>query len=572
MPMMEESAGLKVTRDLKAAVSAILQGYGDGQQSVTDASAELHRLCGCLELLLQFDQKEKKSFLRPRKDYWDFLSTALWQQRGDMEPSRFVRSQEKLKTPLGKGRAFIRFCLAHGQLAESLQLCLLNPELTREWYGPRSPLVCRELQEDILDSLYSLNGVAFDLDLQRPDLDGAWPMFSESRCSNSRKTQGRRPRRDKVSPKKISAACGGPKGVHQEEPHPNQASCLGDVPRGDCFAGLSGSQPHKHLPPFLEKKREDPRSPKAPRSRWEPEEELQQDQSEGAPRPGICLQNSTPSIQGQREGSKGAPKEVIGTEAEGRGGLPGAETQRSVEETHEGEAEWGHVQRLLTSSPRRTIEEVTWGRRQESEVPSIPGEHWVLQGLEKGEDSTTEKPQKRTGATSVAGREAQAEASLQDVVKSLRHQLRKAKEQGQHQKQLLMEQDRELKALQKQLSRCQEESAQLQAELARKQQEAERRDAMYQEELGGQRDLVQAMKRRVLELIQEKDNLWQKVQHLSSVAPECCVSCSKIFGRLSRRYPCRLCGGLVCHACSTDYNKRERCCPLCSRREDSQVT
>ncbi|XP_023587056.1 RUN and FYVE domain-containing protein 4 isoform X3 [Trichechus manatus latirostris] len=492
MPMMEESAGLKVTRDLKAAVSAILQGYGDGQQSVTDASAELHRLCGCLELLLQFDQKEKKSFLRPRKDYWDFLSTALWQQRGDMEPSRFVRSQEKLKTPLGKGRAFIRFCLAHGQLAESLQLCLLNPELTR------------------------------------------------SRCSNSRKTQGRRPRRDKVSPKKISAACGGPKGVHQEEPHPNQASCLGDVPRGDCFAGLSGSQPHKHLPPFLEKKREDPRSPKAPRSRWEPEEELQQDQSEGAPRPGICLQNSTPSIQGQREGSKGAPKEVIGTEAEGRGGLPGAETQRSVEETHEGEAEWGHVQRLLTSSPRRTIEEVTWGRRQESEVPSIPGEHWVLQGLEKGEDSTTEKPQKRTGATSVAGREAQAEASLQDVVKSLRHQLRKAKEQGQHQKQLLMEQDRELKALQKQLSRCQEESAQLQAELARKQQEAERRDAMYQEELGGQRDLVQAMKRRVLELIQEKDNLWQKVQHLSSVAPECCVSCSKIFGRLSRRYPCRL--------------------------------
>lgn len=49
----------------------------------------------------------------------------------------------------------------------------------REWYGPRSPLVCPELQEDILDSLYALNGVAFDLDLQRPDLDGAWPMFSE---------------------------------------------------------------------------------------------------------------------------------------------------------------------------------------------------------------------------------------------------------------------------------------------------------------------------------------------------------------------------------------------------------
>lgn len=50
--------------------------------------------------------------------------------------------------------------------------------------------------------------------------------------------------------------------------------------------------------------------------------------------------------------------------------------------------------------------------------------------------------------------------------------------------------------------RCQEERAQLQAELEQKQQETERRDAMYEKELGGQRDLVHAMKRRVLELIQ----------------------------------------------------------------------
>lgn len=39
-------------------------------------------------------------------------------------------------------------------------------------------------------------------------------------------------------------------------------------------------------------------------------------------------------------------------------------------------------------------------------------------------------------------------------------------------------------------------------ELEQKQQEAERRDAMYEEELGRQRDLTHAMKRRVLELIQ----------------------------------------------------------------------
>ncbi|ELW49181.1 C-X-C chemokine receptor type 2 [Tupaia chinensis] len=389
--MAEERAVLKVTKDLKAAVSTILQGYGDGLGPVTDASAELHRLCGCLEWLLQFDQKEQKSFLGPRKDYWDFLCTALRRQRGDTEPDRFVHSQDKLKTPLGKGRAFIRFCLARGQLAESLQLCLLSPELTRwgfgdirpciptelqsphegalvcpqmkglrEWYGPRSPLLCPELQEDILDSLYALNGVAFDLDLQRADLDGAWPMFSEEK-----------------------------------------------------------------------------------------------------------------------------------------------------------------------------LEEATSGRGREWEEPNGLEESWVW------DSATAEKPEEQAGVTCMARKEEQAEVPLQDMVKSLQRRLQTAKEQAQHQAQLLEEQEVQLQTLRGQLSRCQEERARLQAELEQKQQEADRRAAMYEEELGGQRDLVRAMKRRVLELIQEKDRQWQKLQHLSSVAPGCCVACSKIFGRLSRRYPCR---------------------------------
>lgn len=92
--MAEEGAVL--TRNLKAAVSAILQGYGGPQRPVTDASAELHTLCGCLELLLQFDQKEQKSFLRPRKDYWDFLCATLWRQRGSTEPARFILAQDKV--------------------------------------------------------------------------------------------------------------------------------------------------------------------------------------------------------------------------------------------------------------------------------------------------------------------------------------------------------------------------------------------------------------------------------------------------------------------------------------------
>ncbi|KAH0513520.1 RUN and FYVE domain-containing protein 4 [Microtus ochrogaster] len=355
--MVEMEAVGEVEVMMEMEMMLMMEEYGDGQGPVTDTSAELHRLCGCLELLLQFDQKEQRSFLGARKDYWDFLFTALRRQRGCTEQISFVCSQSKLKTSLGKGRAFIRLCLACGQLAESMQLCLLSPDLTREWYGPRSPLLCPELQEEIFDSLYALNGIAFNLDLQRPDLDEDWPMFSESRRSNPSRTQERRP--------------GKPEGLPKEDP---------------------------------------------------------------------------------------------------------------------------------------------------------------------------------------------------------RYELQLAKEQVQRQEQLLQAQERELQTLQEQLSRCEAERARLQMMLEQKQQEAEMREAMYEKELEGQRDLVRAMKRRVLELIHEKDHQWQRLQQLSTVATGHCADCNKVFRRLSRRYPCRLCGGLVCHACSADYKKREHCCPACAQREEIQIS
>ncbi|XP_040842426.1 RUN and FYVE domain-containing protein 4 isoform X1 [Ochotona curzoniae] len=565
--MAEDRNILQVTKDLRAAVCAILQDYGDGLGPVTDTSAELHRLCGCLERLLQFDQREQKSFLGPRKDYWDFVLAALQRQRGDTEPIHFVSTQGKLKSSLGKGRAFIRFCLAHGQLAESLQLCLLNPELTREWYGPRSPLLCPELQEDILDSLYALNGVTFDLDLQRSDLDGAWPMFSESRCSNSHPIQRRRPRKAKKGhqevqleascPQEIPATLGDPQGVPPEEPHTSHASHPRDAARDVPLAGPPRARPPGMLPLILEKKREDTGGLSFPHTTWEPEQgELALDQGEGVTVAEVFPECSAASIQVQAEG--------IGT-------LPGAEGGRVTQGTPEGEAERGPVQRLLVSDPRGSAEQATSGSKQkreglrEEEAGVLP--RWAAQ-----EDSTAEKEPEQIEVTSVAWRAAQPEESLHAVVQRLQHQLQQAQEQAQAQEQLLKEQEGELQALQEQLHRCCEEGSRLRAEQEQKQQEAERRAARFEEELGEQRDLVRALKRRVMELIQEKDHLWQKLQHMSAMAPGCCVGCSKIFGRLSRRYPCRLCGGLVCHACSGDYRRRECRCPPCAQEVDAHVT
>ncbi|ERE86631.1 RUN and FYVE domain-containing protein 4 [Cricetulus griseus] len=566
--MSEEEAILKITGNLKNAVSAILQGYGDGQGPVTDTSAELHRLCGCLELLLQFDQKEQRSFLGARKDYWDFLITALRQHRGYTEQTSFVCSQNKLKTSLGKGRAFIRLCLARGQLAESMQLCLLSPDLTREWYGPRSPLLCPELQEDILDSLYALNGVTFNLDLQRPDLDEAWPMFSESRCSNPSRTQERRSRKPEAFPKEVRCSRGQLQG---RDAH--GTSCLQDAPREERQPDLPTPLQHGRLPPFLEKKKGDSKSLTCPQSIWEREGgEIPLDLKGGDTKNSKSLENSAAGSQQQREGAKGAQKEATGMEDDGKGSLPVTKGQGITEGTQGKAADWDHDQGMLAPSLPERVEDTALGNRQEWDQRSVLGQPWVLQDLGIKKDSTTEKPQEWTAVTSVTRQEDQAEVPMPEVVKDPRYELQLAKEQAQCQEQLLRTQGEELQALQEQLSRCQAERAHLQVILEQKQREAERRNAMYEKELEGQRDLVQAMKRRVLELIHEKDHQWQRLQHLSTVAPGHCVDCNKAFRRLSRRYPCRLCGGLVCHACSADYKKREHCCPACVQREEIQIT
>uniref|UniRef100_A0A8C8RGT0 RUN and FYVE domain-containing protein 4 n=1 Tax=Pelusios castaneus TaxID=367368 RepID=A0A8C8RGT0_9SAUR len=176
---------LCMIQDLRNTVLELKQSYKDRSLPVTDGSRELQGLCAQLEFLLQFDLKEKRSFFGQRRDYWDFLCQGLTGRRQGHEGVQFVSCLEKLRTPVGKGRAFIRYCLVHRQLAESLQLCFLDPQLTSEWYFARSPFLHPHLRADIMGCLYELDGIAFHLALKRPDLDAAWPMVSEtlSRCS-----------------------------------------------------------------------------------------------------------------------------------------------------------------------------------------------------------------------------------------------------------------------------------------------------------------------------------------------------------------------------------------------------
>ncbi|TTC44344.1 FYVE and coiled-coil domain-containing protein 1 [Bagarius yarrelli] len=126
----------RIIRDLHEAVAELTKEHVESGEPVTDDSPSLHKFCYKLEYLLQ------------------------------------------LKTSLGKGRAFIRYCLVHQRLADTLQQCLMNQKVTCDWYYARSPFLKSYLNVDIINHLYELNEIQFDVASRGYDLDSQWPTFA----------------------------------------------------------------------------------------------------------------------------------------------------------------------------------------------------------------------------------------------------------------------------------------------------------------------------------------------------------------------------------------------------------
>ncbi|KAL6107822.1 fyco1 [Pungitius sinensis] len=173
-----ESQLQRIIRDLHEAVAELAKEYRESGEPITDDSTTLHKFSYKLEYLLQFDQKDKTTFLGTKKDYWEYFTDCLAKIKGANDGIRFVKSITELKTSLGKGRAFIRYSLVHQRLADTLQQCLMNHRVTSDWYYARSPLLKPHLSVDIISHLYELNEVQFDVASRGHDLDASWPTFA----------------------------------------------------------------------------------------------------------------------------------------------------------------------------------------------------------------------------------------------------------------------------------------------------------------------------------------------------------------------------------------------------------
>ncbi|TNN69266.1 FYVE and coiled-coil domain-containing protein 1 [Liparis tanakae] len=173
-----ESQLQRIIRDLHEAVAELAKEYRESGEPITDDSPNLHKFSYKLEYLLQFDQKEKTTFLGTKKDYWEYFTDCLGKLKGANDGIRFVKSITELKTSLGKGRAFIRYSLVHQRLADTLQQCLMTQRVTSDWYYARSPFLKPHLSVDIINHLYELNEVQFDVASRGHDLDASWPTFA----------------------------------------------------------------------------------------------------------------------------------------------------------------------------------------------------------------------------------------------------------------------------------------------------------------------------------------------------------------------------------------------------------
>ncbi|XP_075010028.1 RUN and FYVE domain-containing protein 4 [Calonectris borealis] len=673
----------RVIKDLQKTVAELNRSYQAQNLPVTDGSRELHSLCAQLEFLLQFDLKEKRSFFGQRKDYWDFLCQGLARRRQEHEGVRFVTSLDKLKTPVGRGRAFLRYCLVHRQLAESLQLCLLDPESLREWYYARSPFLSPQRRAEILGSLYELDGVTFHLALRRADLDIAWPMFSETLVRPS-PVAGSSPAKTALQTGDTGTrAHGWPDGITRPTaaPHGVPARLCPPAAAAPRAGGEEVEEEDVEVKKDVEEEDEEEMEEEEEEEEVEEdvevekdmeevdEEEFEEDEKEmedvdeledthGAgkapqpdgdgepgtsPSPGTgCMLGSSPLVPGQPGGMEASLRALVSRlraelgqqEAAARAlaarlareerrhrrreegsarqaqlrahevealretnvflgqalaaalaaGGPGALARAQEEARDWREAAEERGARLaralaeaaaLASRLRDCQAALAAGRTDVLEDSDTPNEVATMEEVLQRALELARSPQEPPPDPQAEGEPGTAAG----MAMRLATLAAAAWEEARESRQQLQAQRQEVARLQEQLGRARQDGERWASALQRAQREALEREATRGAEQARQQELIRDMKGRLLELLREKDALWQKTEGIDTPMPSppprdagLCARCHKDFRLLSRRYNCRLCQGKVCHACSVDTGKQGRCCLLCYQQRHPQAT
>ncbi|XP_060104885.1 FYVE and coiled-coil domain-containing protein 1 [Heteronotia binoei] len=200
-----------------------------------------------------------------------------------------------------------------------------------------------------------------------------------------------------------------------------------------------------------------------------------------------------------------------------------------------------------------------------------------------------EEPSRRADAAEEALRELQA------VKRELSHELDLAMDQVTEYKTAKQKKEEEVEQLKADLERTQKEvnkaNEQIQdyyEKLDKMRSERDSNDQKLMAELDDLTRTKQFLEERLIELLRDKDALWQKSdalefqqkltaeqRWLGDAEVSCCQDCQKDFGWMNRRHHCRLCGRIFCYYCCNHYalskhtGKKERCCRACFKKSNA---
>lgn len=200
-------------------------------------------------------------------------------------------------------------------------------------------------------------------------------------------------------------------------------------------------------------------------------------------------------------------------------------------------------------------------------------------------DQLEERGQKLQAAEEAVGRLKASQADLGEKLSQTSARLAECQA-------AMLKKDKEEAALRENLERTQRElekaTTKFQEYYSRLCQEVTNRERNDQKMLADLDDLNRTKKyleERLIELLRDKDALWQKSdalefqqklsaeeRWLGDTEANHCLDCKREFSWMVRRHHCRVCGRVFCYYCCNNYvltkssGKKERCCRACYRK------
>uniref|UniRef100_A0A8C2DV73 RUN and FYVE domain containing 3 n=1 Tax=Cyprinus carpio TaxID=7962 RepID=A0A8C2DV73_CYPCA len=201
MQMLDEFKGdpiaierLNLMNMAKLSIKGLIESALNLGRTLDSDYAPLQQFFVVMEHCLKHGLKSKKTFLGQNKSFWGPLELVekLTPEAGEITAS--VKDLPGLKTPLGRGRAWLRLALMQKKLSDYMKTIINRKDLLSEFYEPNA-LMMEEEGAVIAGLLVGLNVIDANLCMKGEDLDSQvgvidFSMYLKDSTHSSKSTEG----------------------------------------------------------------------------------------------------------------------------------------------------------------------------------------------------------------------------------------------------------------------------------------------------------------------------------------------------------------------------------------------